>query len=176
MIEVSLSYEEFLEAVEIAKKRNRENRKNKENDGAVATEKSSLGVDIEGAVGEKAVSKYLNLNWSGDFKSHAEWLEWRKTGHDVCDFEVKTTSYKTGKLLVQSKNDDNSPYILVIVPKNLVELLIFGEPVEIPVRLMGWLYGRDAKKEEFWMTEWRRPCFAVPQKKLNSLDTLPLEG
>jgi len=164
---VTLTPKQIKQIIKIAKRRNAEQRKHFQKDGLVATEKTSVGADIEGAIGEAAVAKCFELKWDGSFKQHSNWLKWRHEGHDVCGLEVKTTKYKGGRLLIQSWNRDDAPYVLATVPSDLPDAI--KNQKNIQVELVGWCIGKEAKDETWWMDDWRRPCFGLPQSKLRNM-------
>jgi len=151
-------------AIDVACARNAENRASGQKDGLLDTTnvageaRTSLRVDVEGALGEAVVATALDLAWDGAFKSAEEWKRWRTEGWDVAGLEVRATTYLTGKLLVQPRNSDMSPYVLVILD-------FPGSQAIIP----GWCWGYEAKHQDYWMHAWVRPCFAVPQHALRSI-------
>lgn len=112
-------------------------------------------VHIEGALGELVVAKFLNIYW--DFSVN------RFQGPDLGkNYQVKTRAKNHYDLLVRPHDNDNDIYILVV-----------GMAPEY--RVVGWYYGRDAKKEE-WLKKVRpdRPAaYYVPQSFLNPMKDLP---
>jgi len=169
-IVVTLTPKQINQVIKIAERRNAEQRKHHQKDGLVATEKSSVGADIEGAIGEGAFAKAFALKWDGSFKKHAEWLKWRHDGHDVSGLEIKTTRYRTGRLLVQKWNRDDAPYILAIITSDLPSAIKNNKKIEI--ELVGWCIGQEAKNDLWWVSEWRRPCYALPQNQLRDMSEL----
>lgn len=108
-------------------------------------------ISIEGGIAEFVVAKALNLHWSGKGVMR---------GPDVGNYQVRSTRYKTGRLLVNPKDDDDSVFILVI-----------GIPPDFKVR--GWMFGYEAKQEKYWNTEdTREGAFLVPQSDLRSMEEL----
>jgi hypothetical protein len=155
---VYLSVKELKFAEEIAKKRNRSQRNGNRLDGKVV--KDSLGIDIQGAQAELAVSIALGLEWDGDFKELSKWHSWRIDGHDVSGLEVRSTHHKNGSLILHPKDKDNSKFILVIVesPK---------------FKLVGWNFGREGKIKKYWRdVGYGRPCYMLPQCNLKSIKEL----
>jgi hypothetical protein len=107
---------------------------------------------IFGACGELAVAKHLNLYWEGLAENPEDLIG------DVWKVQVYTTTWPNGRLLIHKGDEDEARHYLVI-----------AEP---PVfSIIGWIRGRDAKREEFWDENLPRPTFAVPQ---NALSTRPL--
>lgn len=106
-----------------------------------------------GALGEKAVAVALNKRWDGslgDFEAS-----------DVDGYQVRTTAYPEGCLLLHKADDDNEIFILVTgKEKHFV--------------LQGWTIGRHGKLDKHWREEGvRHPCFFVPQSQLYSMEILP---
>jgi hypothetical protein len=112
-------------------------------------------IHIEGAAGELAVAKVLNMYWGGTVNTF-------KTEADVgSKIEVRTRSKDNYDLLVRNNDPDDSIFILVTgkAPK---------------YNVIGWITGKDAKKEEWKQDYGGRPtAYFVPQNALNSLESLP---
>lgn len=161
--EVVIPFQEIESIRTIAEKRNSEQRKSGQRDGLIDKSKGSVTADIEGALGEYAVARGLNLPWDGAFKSAEAWQSWRVDGHDVSGLEVRATRHETGRLIVQPWNSNEKPYILVVLR---------SKETEHAARLVGWCWGHEAKQEKNWMNHWPRPCFAVAQADLHPMDTL----
>jgi hypothetical protein len=71
---------------------------------------------------------------------------------DLADLvEVRTTEYRTGRLIVHPEDDDGAPFVFAI-------------GVLPTFRLMGWCWGREAKHKQFWDTPpaVQFPAFFVP--------------
>jgi hypothetical protein len=115
-------------------------------------------LNIEGAAGEMAVAKFLNIYWLpiiGD--NHAD---------DVGPFQVRTnTSRKHTDLCLRPKDNPERCYISVLsfAPGFLI---------------LGWIWGADGKVDK-WLRDGspdRPKCFYVPESALHEMDTLPLDG
>ena len=150
MMKVELNYAEIYRAAEAGLMRRVKAMQDKQTQygsGASWTE------DIEGALGECAVAKALNIYWAG---------MGIKNGGDVGELQVKTTRLKNGRLIVKKENESNARYILVV-----------GEMGEY--ELKGWLWGHEAKQPEYWVEKsakiWH-PAYFVPQDKLKSVEEL----
>lgn len=109
--------------------------------------------DIVGALGElvvaKATGRYPSL-----FDGALDY------GGDVGRYEVRTTEHDHGCLIVHPHDADRSPFVLVR-----------GTP---PVfRVIGWMLGGEAKRDEWWRTDVRHPAYFVPATALSPLDALP---
>lgn len=156
-MQITLNENELEKALEIASLRNQSQRSANRPDGKVMA--SSIDADIMGAEGELAVSKALNLPWSGKWLPIPLWDSWKHDGNDVGKIEVRTTNYKTGRLILHHSDKDNSPYLLVIANKP-------------EFRLAGWKWGKEGKNSSYWRKNVPRPCYMVPQEKLDSIDSL----
>lgn len=158
---VSISEELEATAVTIAKMRLACHKAAGTYDDLVDRERGNLQVAIDGAIGEYAVAKALNVAWDGDFKDIATWHEWRATGHDVSGLEVKTTNHPKGCLVVRPKNNEDHPYVLVILDSKART-----------ARLAGWAWGFEAKTSSHWMSHWKDPAYALQQRELQPMSTL----
>lgn len=99
---------------------------------------------IEGALGECAVAKYLDIYWHMG----------EKGGDDVGNHQVRTTPYEIGRLIIHPQDEDDVRYYLAVGCN--------GRYV-----IKGWILGRDGKREEFWDDPTgNRPAYFVPQKNL----------
>lgn len=108
--------------------------------------------DIEGACGELAVAKFLGIYWNGSVNTF-------KAPDLPNGIQVRTRSKHDYDLIVRTGDPDNERFILVT-----------GRCPEF--RIQGWLYGRDAKQDQFRQTFGGRPeAFFVPVDHLNPMDT-----
>jgi hypothetical protein len=156
---VKLSCLELHKARSVGQRRNKENRSVDRTDGKVLED--SLEIDVLGAEAELAVSRFLNIPWDGRFFRDAQWLKWRKGGHDVGPIEVRATLHKTGRLIVHPKDDDDAPFILVRASRRPI------------FDIVGWQWGGECKKEEYWQdVGYGRPCFYLPNNKLRPVKEL----
>lgn len=123
-----------------------------------AKAKSAYGADqdgidwkiaIEGGIGEYVVAKALNIHWTGKGVMR---------GDDVGEYQVRTTPYENGCLLLHPRDEDEKVFILVT-----------GKAPEYEVK--GWIRGADGKKQEFWK-DGNRPCYFVPQSELKAMADL----
>lgn len=104
---------------------------------------------IEGALTECAMAKFLNVYWN-----KAKW-----NLPDVGDVDVRASSVFDSELIIRKNDDPDKKYYLLIG--------INGE-----YEIKGWLYGRDAMKDQFWTSKdtGRPPAWFFPQSYLNPLD------
>jgi len=105
---------------------------------------------IEGACGELAVAKLLNIYWDGSVNTFK--------APDVGTLQVRTRSRHDYDLIVRPEDSGDEKFVLVT-----------GVAPEYVVR--GWMLGKDAKRPEFLKTYGNRhPAYFVPQDKLLSID------
>jgi len=116
-------------------------------------EQNRWDVNINGAIGEMMLAKYLGIYWAGAIGD--------KLAADVGKYyQVRATDHPYGKLIAHPSDVDWQPFVLarILLPE---------------VHLVGWLWGGDAKQDEFWKTDVREPAFfAFP---VNGMETLPDE-
>lgn len=108
----------------------------------------ALWDDMLGAWGERVVAKAGGCYWperDGPDGGAA----------DVGPWHVRTAWRTSDRLLVQANELIGEPFVLVV-------------PLRLPTfRIVGWMLGRDAKRDEWWQELQRgRPCFVVPQSAL----------
>src|ERR1700743_635586 len=125
---IELTKEEFAYAVKIGKLRQEEALKKNLPDRYGFDGTAGLSIPIEGACGELAVAKALNITWDATvntFKSLADL---------VSNIEVRTRSKDNYDLLIRSDDKDQSLFVLVIrkSPKTF--------------DVVGWIKASDAKQ------------------------------
>lgn len=108
--------------------------------------------EISGCLGEIAIARWQD-------KYPFALFEERKMG-DVGGFEVRTTAYSTGKLLVNTDDNPERKYLLVTLPTPYVACI------------HGWMYGYEAQTDQFYNTSMRAPVYAVQQQYLHSPESL----
>ncbi len=100
---------------------------------------------IDGCLGEKALAKYLGVYWSGKGGFR---------GPDVEDFQVRTTQYSNGHLLLHREDDDDKIFWLVTGLNGIYDI-------------RGHILAGRGKLDEFWRD---RPndqsAYFVPQSAL----------
>jgi hypothetical protein len=102
--------------------------------------------NVEGCLGEYALSKHMGLYWSGE--------GFRK--RDVGIYEVRTGPKPNSSLLLHKEDYDNRYYWLLCGLNGRYEI-------------KGWIIGRDGKKDEYWEDPvGGRPAYFVPQDVLHS--------
>lgn len=108
-------------------------------------------LDMIGAVGECVVAKHLNRFWAGAGAFR---------GGDVDDFQVRTTTYDSGHLVLNNNDSDDKKYILVCVNSGVG-------------KIRGWVYAREGKQAKYWKDKsGRGPAYYVPQSDLRPISTL----
>jgi hypothetical protein len=96
------------------------------------------GMHIEGAAGEMAADKAMDLYWSptvNTFKSGGD------VGHSI---QVRTRSRHRYDVIVRADDRDDDTFVLVT-----------GRPPDF--RVHGTIRGRDAKRKEWWAEHGGRP-------------------
>jgi len=114
-------------------------------------------IHIEGAAGEMAFAKALNLYWAGTVDTFRE-------GGDVGRIQVKTRSRHDYELLIRQHDRDEDDFVLVT-----------GRSPDFTIR--GWMNAAEAKREE-WLQVYggRPPAYFVPTSELNDISSLKVES
>lgn len=96
---------------------------------------------LQGTIGELAVAKFLNLpiNELPTFSNWQDNFSLAKRGNDVGKVEVRATRHQNGKLIVNKIDFGICPFVLAIL-----------YPDNKRVRLAGWIFGYEAKKEKYY--------------------------
>ena len=112
-------------------------------------------IHIEGALGEIAVAKFLNIYWDGSVNT------WK--ANYLKGIQVRTRSKNYYDLIVRDNDNDESTYILVIGTNG-------------SYNIVGWITGKSAKEEKWKKTHGDRPAaFFVPQSELNDMSLLNIK-
>ena len=155
MIEVTLNWAEMYIATGIGRIRQLEAMKKGLPDkyGFIG---DGWSIHIEGACGELAVAKVLNVYWGGTVNTF-------KTKADVGKLEVRTRSRHDYDLLVRPDDKDTSVFIHVT-----------GKAPNFQIH--GWMLGKDAKQEK-WMQNYggRDSAYFVPFAELQDLKDIKYE-
>lgn len=106
---------------------------------------------VEAALAELALAKFLDRFWDG---AGDQRFRGSKLG-DVGRFQARSTSERDGHLIVRPHDSDADVFVLIV-----------GSAPSFT--LVGWTFGRDAKRPEFRCDPGGRgaPCFFVPQSAL----------
>lgn len=106
-------------------------------------------VQIEGALAEQAVAKFLGRYWDGSVDTF-------RSMPDLGDFEIRRRSKHSYDLIIRKDDDPGKVYILVT-----------GCAPDFWVR--GWLRGRDAQCEDWWKDHGNREwAWFVPVSELRT--------
>jgi hypothetical protein len=154
-MKVELTTPEFLNAINIGVIRQCSSLKKGLKDSHGAKSDNGWDMHIEGACGEAAVAKALNVFWSGTVDTF-------KRGGDVGNkIQVRTRSKSYYELIVRKDDRDDDIFVLVT-----------GKAPSFDV--VGWISGKDAKKEQWIQTHGNREAaWFVPQKELLDMNSLP---
>lgn len=108
---------------------------------------------LQGYLGEQAVAHYFDYDFV--------YVPYDKRQYDILGYEVRSVYYSKA-ILITHPEDKLGNYILVSINKN-----------EMVATLKGWspLY-RCNLWQSNWQTNWRYPCFGMPESQLWSMDTL----
>lgn len=111
-------------------------------------------IHIEGACGELAVSKYMNLYWGGSVNTF-------KSDGDLCNgWEVRTRSNDDWDLIIRNNDPEDRIYILVtgLFPKYYIK---------------GWIKGKQGKQNQFYKNYGNYGhAWFVPQNYLQPMKNL----
>ena len=120
----------------------------------------ALRLHYLGCMGEMAVASYLELT---DYVFQA--TDAVRGSTDLPGgLEVKTRAKHNYDLLVQLDDDPSKIFVLVTCENETVQIV-------------GWIRGHEAMRKEYGREFVRgRPCYAIPQKCLNSIETLTTVG
>lgn len=154
-MKVELSNPEFLNAINIGVLRHYSSIKKGLRDAHGAKTDNGWDMHIEGACGEAAVAKALNIYWSCTINTF-------KSGGDVGNtIQVRTRSKDYYELIVRKDDRDDDVFVLVT-----------GKAPSFNV--VGWILGKDAKKKEWIQTHGgREAAWFVPQKELLDISSIP---
>ena len=141
-------------AIEVAKLRNAKALENGCAPGNKQPPENTLRDDINGAMGELVVAKYLNHYWDGTQRD--------LDAPDVGPYEVRTNGTRRFRdLRLQPEDYDDRIFISVVgfCPK---------------FQILVWIAGIDGKVSDNWKElAPDRPCFCVKPEDLHPMDTLP---
>lgn len=166
MIELRLTDEELAEGRQIGIARNNENTSAQRQDMKVWAKGEAI--HIGGASAELAVAKWSGLPWSGRLMEGDTFDRYRQAGRaDVGeDIQVRARRKHWYGLIVYKKSTDlpNHRFVLACMHR--------FPPV---VELIGWMWGIEAKKPQYWRDDVPRPNYFVPAKDLRPMETLLTE-
>ncbi len=111
--------------------------------------------DINGALAEMVLARWLDRYWEPLMPNG-------KVDHTNGDvgkvFQARSIDKLSNSLILHDRDDDMAAFYLIHCNAPRFTLL-------------GWILGRDGKRQEWWQTRTGRPCYFVPQSALNPCDT-----
>ena len=151
-VRVTLSQMEIACAVSVGSKRHLHalERRRADQHGCDPDKQDGWGIHIEGAAGEIVVAKFWGVYYPMTIDTF-------RRLPDVGECEVRTRSNPTYQLNVRENDDDDAPYILV--------------RGRIPTfEIVGWLYGYEAKRNE-WKKDYanREVAYFPPDNVLHAI-------
>ena len=153
-MQIELTDTDFDRCVNITDKRQQESKAAKHQTKYDQPMNLTFEHTLQGVLGEQCVAHY--------FEHEYKHMPYDKNAHDILGYEVRTTYYSNGSLITHP-DDKPGIYILVTFDKN-----------EMLGILQGWsTLTRCNARENNWRTDWRYPCFAMPQNQLWPIDVLP---
>lgn len=158
MHEVTLNEVEFYQAINIGVIRQMKNVLRGRKDRFGAEKMDPWGIHIQGACGEAAVAKHLNIFYNGNIGN----LSACDVNNNTLNLQVRTGLRYNGDLILHKSDKDNNIFILVCGKAPIF-------------RIMGWIKGMDGKKEKYWRDPaGNRPAYFVPQTVLKPMETLQI--
>lgn len=111
---------------------------------------------IDGALGEQAFAKWLDVYWDGTPNTF-------RTKPDVAKYEVRTACLSWGDLILRDRDKDDAIYVLVL-SHNCPEFTI-----------RGWIWGHEGKQAKWRgrLDKSRPEAWIVPQSELRDMSSLP---
>lgn len=110
-------------------------------------------IHIEGAAGEIAAARALDMYWGGTVNTF-------KSIGDVGKLEIRTTSKKNNRLIVRNPDNDDAVFVLVVGRSPTFEVV-------------GWMLGKEAKQQKYISAPGGRPpAYFVPRSDLYDLSEL----
>ena len=148
-MDVRLTNFEILDAATVGVQRSIQNMHNGAQPRYGAGTANDWQLSIEGALGEKALAKYLGVYWAGKGVIGSP---------DVGEHDVRTSTHSDGRLIVHQ--EDNAQRFI---------WLLTGSHGEYIVR--GGILAKDAKQRRWWCdpSGKGRPAYFVPQERLSHI-------
>ena len=147
MYDIRLTEVEMEMAAFIGAKRRAESRAKDRKQGPGYDEAAAWRNDIEGAAAELAYCKAVGIYWPGSVNSFKGPDCGKKT-------QIRQTHHLNGSLIVRNKDNPDHFYVLVVGTCPYF-------------KVVGWIRGFDAKKNEFVRCPGdMNPAYFIPQKHL----------
>lgn len=144
---IVLTPAEMLVAAQVGIQRQVQNLKHNVQAAYGARREHDWQLNIEGALGEMALAKYLGIYWDGKGEMREP---------DVGNVDVRTTPKPNNRLILHPKDPDDRVFYLLT-----------GYNGQYVVR--GSILGKDGKKQEYWTDpKTGRPAYFVPQEALKA--------
>lgn len=153
---VSLTYPQVMTGsmVGLMRELKARQRNSRPTGGARSDKAEGWTANIEGALAEMAVAQALGLNWSCSVDTF-------KSEPDVGKYEVRMRTQHQWELIVRPDDYEDRIYIHVT-----------GVAPDFWIR--GWMYGREAKRDEWLQSHGgREPAWFAPNKALHPMSELP---
>jgi hypothetical protein len=155
-VNVTLSWSEVSTAADVGKFRQIRSLQKALKDKHGFNGEDGWTIHVEGAAGEMAFAKVMNVYWS----MACDVFKAPDIGGNV---QIRTRSKDNYELIVRPDDRDTDVFVLVT-----------GRIPNFCVR--GWIVGRDAKRAEWSKTYANRPAaFFVPQSELKDLSELVIK-
>lgn len=117
--------------------------------------KAEWQIDIIGCIAEFALAKYLNVYWTSVVDEGLTALP-----GDVGKYQVRSTSWKTGNLIIHNNDSDDAIFLLAVVGDRYVDF-------------PGWIYAWEGKERGTKKDNENGIHFWVNQELLNPIEKLP---
>jgi hypothetical protein len=118
-----------------------------------ARPEAALALHVDGARAELAFARMIGADL-------AEWSAYSPgdlgaIGSDVAGWQVRSTRYREGHLVIYPRDDPDARFALVVTNG-------------FTYRAAGWIGGRDARRPQWWrqLRDDRYPAWCVPQNAL----------
>jgi len=155
-MKIELTRSEFFQASMIGLMRNLTNINQGRKDRFGAEKMDGWGIHIEGACGEAAVAKAMNVFYNGNMGD----LTACDVNNSERNIEVRTRAQDWHDLIIHPSDKDDSAYILIT-----------GKAPSFTIQ--GWILGMNGKQQEFWKDPaGGRPAFFVLKSKLRPINEL----
>jgi hypothetical protein len=144
-VPVRLTFYEIMQGAHVGVMRQVENMQKQRKARYGAGHTNDWQLNIEGALAEMALAKYLDRYWAKGMVGDK----------DVAGVQVRSTSYANGRLRLHEDDSDDDVFYLVTGINGVYEVV-------------GWILGCNGKREEFWCdpTGNNRHAYFVPQNAL----------
>jgi hypothetical protein len=151
-MDVALTSDEMLHAAQVGIQRQIQNLIEERRPAHGADDQNDWQKQVEGAMGEKAVSVVTGIPWDGNLGD----LE----ADDVGPYQVRTRSQHRYDLTIYPKDRNDKIFILVT-------------GINGKYKVQGWIRGGEAKQRQYWKAYTSgRPAYFVPKEALHDIKDL----